>query len=66
MVKEIDAFRTAKLLLDAHCEQEAWRILTLRALDEHLAGNTETLGITLQVEAALRVLTDPGAGRTRQ
>ena len=36
MVGELDALRTAKLRLDQHGPQEAWRILTAQVLDEHL------------------------------
>jgi hypothetical protein len=61
-VDALDPFRAAKLLIDQHGEQEAWRILTARALDEHLAGNLEHRGITQTVLSALHELTR-GAGR---
>ena len=57
MVSEFDTLRTAKLLLDQHGPQEAWRILTAQAVDEHLAGKTERRTATQQVISALLKLT---------
>ena len=57
MVSELDALRTAKILLDKNGAPEAWRILLSRAVREHDAGQVEARGITLQVLAALEKLT---------
>ena len=56
----IDAYRAAKILLDVHGSQEAWRFLTARAIDEHLASDEAALAITLAVQEALRVLVQDG------
>ena len=58
MPSEIDALRVAKILLDERGAQEAWRILTARALDEHLVGDLKKRLITQQVLSALHKLTD--------
>ncbi len=57
MPSQLDALRTAKLLLDQHGAREAWRILTARAIKEHLAGRIEHRTITQQVLSALHKLT---------
>ncbi len=54
---DIDAYRAARILIDMHGEQEAWRILTARAVDEHLAGHLEARAITQRVLSALREMT---------
>ena len=59
---KIDAYRAAKILLDQHGGQEAWRILTARAIDEHMAGNQASLAITLSVQGALRALVQDAGG----
>lgn len=66
MVTELDALRTAKLMLDQHGAKEAWRILTARAIDEHVAGQVEHRTITQQVLSALHTLTrGPGLDEAR-
>ena len=67
MVSELDALRTANVLLQQHGAKEAWCILTARAIDEHLAGKVAHRAITQQVLSALRKLTDgPGLAEPLQ
>lgn len=64
MLSELDALRTAKMMLQQYGSQEAWRILMARAIDEHMAGNPEHRLITQQILSALHKLAGgpaPGA-----
>lgn len=56
-VDPIDTYRTAKLLLDAHGETEAWRFATARAIDLHLAEDQEGRAAWQGVLSALHELT---------
>lgn len=57
MSDDLGPIRDAKRLLQQHGAQEAWRILTAKALDEHLQGHIAAREATQKTLAALNVLT---------
>ena len=57
MTDELKPMRDAKRLLQQHGAQEAWRILTAQALDEHLEGRIPDREATQKILSALNTLT---------
>jgi hypothetical protein len=68
MTNDIDIYRTAKLLLDAHGEAEAWRFATARAIDLHIAEDMAGRATWQRVLSALHEMTrnEPMAGEPIQ
>ena len=52
-----DLLQEAELLLIQHGATEAWRVLIVRAIEQHLAGMSEDREVTERILDALEVLT---------